>query len=220
MYRFFVTKKEDNHFLLSKELLNHLKVIRIKKENIICIYEEKFYLCKVEGNLAEIIEVLDKNNEYQNEVVLCASLINIKRFEWLIQKAAELGATKIIPIITKNTNLKYKKSAESKYERWNYIAKNACEQSFRNKIMKIDKPSLFEDVIKMEFKNKIIAHEKYSGDKISNLEDDIIILVGPEGGFNDDEVKLAEKHNFTQVSLGPRILRAETSSIFLLSIIK
>ncbi len=220
MYRFFVNHKESNYFVLSKELLNHLKVIRIKEQNIICIYKEVFYICKLEGHLAVIIKTLDENHEYSNKVILCASLINFKRFEWLIQKAAELGATQLIPTITQNTNSKYKEVSENKINRWNEISKNACEQSFRNKKMIVHKPMNFKDVIKIESKTKIIAHEKYNKEKISLLNDDILILVGPEGGFDEQEIEIAQNNDFKVVSLGKRILRSETSSIFLLSIIK
>ena len=67
---------------------------------------------------------------------------------------------------------------------------------------------------------KIIAHEKHNEAKVSSLNDDIIIFVGPEGGFTENEIEMAEKNGFNTVSLGNRILRSETSSIFLLSIIK
>ncbi|MGL5205523.1 MAG: 16S rRNA (uracil(1498)-N(3))-methyltransferase [Metamycoplasmataceae bacterium] len=220
MYRFFVENKENDHFILSRELLNHLKVIRIRNENIICIFEGRFYICKLENNLATIIEELNENHEFENQVILCASLINIKKFEWLIQKAAELGTTKLIPIITKNTNKKYYDVSQTKIKRWREISKNACEQAFRNKIMEIVEPVNFEKAIKLEAKNKIIAHEKFKGDKISFLNDDVIIIVGPEGGFTENEVETATNFGFEVVSLGNRILRAETSSIFLLSIIK
>ncbi len=220
MYRFFVENKDGNHFVLSKELLNHLKVIRIKDKNIICIYREVFYICKLENNFATIIEKLDGVHEYKNQVILCAALINIKRFEWLIQKSAELGVTKLIPIITKNTNTKYYEMAKAKNSRWSEISKNSCEQSFRNKIMKIEEPMYFSESLKINAKYKIIAHEKHIEDKVSMLNDDIIILVGPEGGFDEKEVEMAKKYGFDVVSLGKRILRAETSSIFLLSIIK
>ncbi|MGL5733078.1 MAG: 16S rRNA (uracil(1498)-N(3))-methyltransferase [Metamycoplasmataceae bacterium] len=196
MYRFFVENKENNHFVLSKELLNHLKVIRIRNENFICIFEGKFYICKLENDLAIIIDEIDENHEFENQVILCASLINIKRFEWLIQKAAELGATKLIPIITKNTNKKYYDVSQSKIKRWKEISKNACEQAFRNKIMEISEPLNFENVMKIEAKHKIIAHEKVQDDKIFSLNDDVIILVGPEGGFTENEVKTATNFGF------------------------
>ncbi|MGL4251968.1 MAG: 16S rRNA (uracil(1498)-N(3))-methyltransferase [Metamycoplasmataceae bacterium] len=220
MYRFFVEDKKDNHFVLSKELLNHLKVIRIRNENIICIFEEKFYICRLENNLAIIVEELNENHEFNNQVILCASLINIKKFEWLIQKAAELGTTKLIPVITQNTNKKYHDVSQTKMKRWREISKNACEQAFRNKIMEILEPINFENAIRMDGKNKIIAHEKIKDKKISSLNDDVIILVGPEGGFTENEIEMAANFGFEVVSLGSRILRAETSSIFLLSIIK
>ncbi|MGL5617858.1 MAG: 16S rRNA (uracil(1498)-N(3))-methyltransferase [Metamycoplasmataceae bacterium] len=220
MYRFFVESKENNHFVLPKELMNHLKVIRIRSGNIICIFEGKFYICKLENNLAIIIEEIEENHEFENQIILCASLINIKRFEWLIQKAAELGATKLIPIITKNTNKKYYDVSQIKIKRWREISKNACEQAFRNKIMEISEPIAFEKALKIEAKHKIIAHEKLKNEKISLLNDDVIILVGPEGGFTENEVEIAVNFGFNVVSLGGRILRSETSSIFLLSRIK
>lgn len=220
MYRFFVDCKEDNHFILSRELLNHLKVIRINNEKIICIYEGKFYICKLESNIAIIIEELDENHEFENQVILCAALINVKRFEWLIQKSAELGATKFIPLITKNTNKKYSDIYKTKMQRWYEISKNACEQSFRNKIMEISEPMEFRDAIKIEAKHKIIAHEKQQEKKITSINDNVVIFVGPEGGFDKMEIEIAVKFGFNVVSLGSRILRSETSSIFLLSLIK
>ncbi|MGL6125304.1 MAG: 16S rRNA (uracil(1498)-N(3))-methyltransferase [Metamycoplasmataceae bacterium] len=220
MYRFFVDNKEDNYFVLSNELLNHLKVIRIKNQNIICIYESKFYICKLENNLAIIIEELKENHEFENKVILCAALINIKRFEWLIQKAAELGATSLIPMITKNVNQKYIKISKTKMKRWHEISKNASEQSFRNKIMEITEPISFEKALKIDAKLKIIAHEKEDKEKVSSLSTDVVIFVGPEGGFDQIEIEMAKKFGFKVVSLGNRILRSETSSIFLLSKIK
>ncbi|MDK2820021.1 MAG: 16S rRNA (uracil(1498)-N(3))-methyltransferase [Mycoplasmataceae bacterium] len=220
MYRFFVDNKKNDHFVLSDDLLKHIKVLRIKNENIICIFEEVFYICKLENNLAMIIEKSDDLNEYENQVILCPTLINIKRFEWLIQKSAELGATKLIPMFSKNMNIKYKDISKNKMIRWREISKNACEQSFRNKIMSIEDPIDFEQAIKIIAKYKVIAHEKINSKKINSLSDDIIILVGPEGGFTENEINLAKNNGFDIVNLGNRILRSETSSIFLLSIIK
>jgi 16S rRNA (uracil1498-N3)-methyltransferase len=123
-------------------------------------------------------------------------------------------------MITQNTNYKYKDISKTKTIRWNEISKNACEQSFRNKIMTIEEPMELKEAIKIKTKYKVIAHEKHEDAKISSLNDDITIFVGPEGGFTEIEVEMAEKKGFITVSLGQRILRSETSSIFLLSIIK
>lgn len=220
MYRFFVDERENNHFVLSEDLLKHIMVLRIRDEKFICIFEEVFYVCKLEKKRAIIIEKMNDLNEYKNQVILCPTLINIKRFEWLIQKSAELGVTRIIPIFSKNMNIKYKDISGKKIIRWREISKNACEQSFRNKIMSVEEPIYFEQAIKINAKYKIIAHEKSNSKKVNSLSDDIVILVGPEGGFTEDEIVLAKNNGFDIVNLGRRILRAETSSIFLLSIIK
>lgn len=82
MYRFFVNKKELNYFILDKPILNHLKSIRLKvNENFICIYEGKFYICKLENQKAKIIEILNENHEYEYQLILFAPIIKIKNFE-------------------------------------------------------------------------------------------------------------------------------------------
>lgn len=220
MYRFFVDKKIDNkYFALSNEVLNHLKTIRLKKtESFICVYEKEFYICKLENNNALILDKLDENHEYKNNVVLFSSIIKIKHFEWLIQKATELGVKEFFPLITKNTNTKYIELIKRKKQRLDEIAKNAAEQSFRNQIMKINDPIKFEDAITYSIDNKFLAHEKTNySNKISNFQGNVAFFVGPEGGFDENEIKLAINNDVKIISLGKRILRSETSSIYLLS---
>lgn len=224
MYRFFVDKKNNNMFELDDEIINHLKSIRLKQnEKFYCIYENEYYLCHLESNNLAIIEQkCDINNEFDFNVVLFASIINIKRFEWLIQKAAELGTKHFYPIITKNTNIKYIDLVKSKIERFNQISKNACEQSFRNQIMEVHNPINFIESINYEIENKYIAHEQIKDKQKDNFffENDVAFYVGPEGGFDNEEINSATSKNIKVVSLGKKILRAETASIFLLSRIK
>lgn len=219
MYRFIVDKKEDNCFIFSNETLSHIKVLRLKKdENFICIYNNEFYQCVLENNKALIVNKLSENHENKNRVVLFAAIINLKRFEWLVQKATELGATDFYPLITKNTNNSYKEQISKKISRYKEIIKNATEQSFRNKLMAFHDPINFEQAIQFEIDNKFIAHEKNNIDSSSfNFKGNIAFFVGPEGGFTDEEIVQATKMNIKTVSLGKRILRSETASIFLLS---
>ncbi|SYV97669.1 RsmE family RNA methyltransferase [Mycoplasmopsis edwardii] len=141
-----------------------------------------------------------------------------------MQKLVELGATKIIPVITDYTNgelYKFNKF-EKKLERFNTIIQNAAEQSFRNIIPELAPLTKFKDVIKLPITNKIIAHEKQ--DLSQPIEKDInqetLFLIGPEGGFSDNEINLAIENNVKCVSLGKRILRAETAAIYMMSKIK
>ena len=223
MYRFFVEVKNDDKFVLSKETLEHIKTIRLKKnEKFYCVYREQYYLCHLENKEAIIEEKLNINNEYENDVVLFASIINIKKFEWLIQKATELGVKVLYPLITKNTNIKYIQQFENKLNRFQTIVLNASQQSFRNSLMKIEKPIKFEQAIKINDKNKYIAHEITKKNVVYNdlFEQNVAFFIGPEGGFTEEEIEQARKENIKLVYLGKRILRAETAALFLLSRIK
>ena len=217
MFRFFVNEKEGNAFVLSNETLKHIKVARVEKEAFICIYKEQFFKCKLNGNLAEIIEEIKEDHEFNGEVILAASFIDTKRFEWLIQKATELGATKLIPVVSNNVSKKLPHDIDKKLDRWNQIALNAAEQSFRNKPMVVAKPQNFNEVIKMNISNKFIAHEKENGIVKQSFPTNSLFLVGPEGGFTETEVKEANSNGFETVTLGKRILRAETASMFMLA---
>lgn len=217
MFRFFVDKKINNGFALSKETLNHIKVARVEKENFICTYEGKFYECKLVIDEAHIVKEINENHEHKGQVVVAASIIDTKRFEWLIQKAAELGATKLIPVISKNVSKKISGEIEKKIVRWNEIAKNASEQSFRNYPMIVSEIKTFDEVINLNIKNKFIAHEKQESKADVSFPSDSLFLVGPEGGFTEEEVKLSLDKGFKVVSLGKRILRAETASMYMLA---
>ncbi len=220
MYRFFVSRKiDDQKFELDKKILDHIKVLRLNKnEKIYCIYNNEFYLCHVENNYAIIDKKTDINNEFKGKVYLFAAIINIKRFEWLIQKAVELGVTDFFPVISKNVNSKYLQQIKAKKDRFYEIAKNASEQSFRNIIINIHEVIKFEDAIKLDLKNKYIAHEKNNSSCENMLfESDVAFFVGPEGGFDENEIDKAIENNVKPISLGKRILRSETSSLYLLS---
>ncbi|WP_117275557.1 16S rRNA (uracil(1498)-N(3))-methyltransferase [Mycoplasmopsis edwardii] len=224
MNRFFVFEKQDNYFILNKETLKHLNVIRISNNPFICVFQGKFYECVLEFDKAKIIKEINQNHEFDHEVTVALSLIKYERFEWALQKLVELGATKIIPVITDYTNgelYKFNKF-EKKLERFNTIIQNAAEQSFRNIIPELAPLTKFKDVIKLPITNKIIAHEKQ--DLSQPIEKDInqetLFLIGPEGGFSDNEINLAIENNVKCVSLGKRILRAETAAIYMMSKIK
>lgn len=220
MYRFFVEEKKDNFFLLTKETLNHLKSIRLKKdEKFICVFENKFYVCEFCEQKAKILEELKENHERAQRLVLFSGIINLKRFEWLIQKATELGVHDFYPLISKNTNPKFVEVVQKKKDRYLEIIKNASEQSFRNTLMKFHEPITFSDAVKIEITNKYIAHEKVEEQEEARslYKGDCAFFIGPEGGFDEEEIKKAIAHNLKVISLGKRILRSETAALFVLS---
>lgn len=216
MFRFFVNRKVDNHFVLSKDQINHLKVVRAIDENFICVFEGVFYICKLEANMARIIEIKNENHERSSQVILAAGIIETKNWELVIQKATELGVTQIIPLKTTNTSKKIP-DIDAKVERWRKITLAAAEQSFRNFVPEILMPQTLSEVLTIDIKNKFLAHEKADEESAFNLPSNSLLLVGPEGGFTDDEVNYAKTQNVKIISLGKRILRAETASLVLLA---
>ncbi|WP_434336713.1 16S rRNA (uracil(1498)-N(3))-methyltransferase [Mesomycoplasma conjunctivae] len=225
MFRFFVNKKEDNYFILDKKIVKHISVVRQENKNFICVFQKEFYLTKFEfPNRALILKKLDYNHENTENIVLAIAVLKTKAFEFAIQKATELGVNTIIPFYSQNVEQKLGNDIDKKLVRWQEIITHAAQQSFRNIIPVIEKPIKIKTLIEnyQHMSNKFIAHEKENNNLMINslFENNTIFLVGPEGGFTEDEVGIAENFGFQAISLGKRILRAETAAIFLLSRIK
>lgn len=223
MFRFFVNQKQGDFFILSTATVKHLKVVRLENKDFICVYESKFFKCSfVAPNLAKIESEIVKNHEFEQPVILAMALIKPKNFEFVIQKATELGVTKIIPFISEHCEIKIN-NIESKIKRWEEIALHAAQQSFRNIVPIIENPIKLKDLLNkyQHIEHKFIAHEKVEKENLNTLfPTNTIFLVGPEGGFSDNEVQLAKISDFKTIRLTKTILRAETAAIFLLSRIK
>ena len=172
---------------------------------------------KLINKKAQIIKKLEFNNEFRKEVILAPCLIKWKKFELVIQKAAELGVSKVIPVISDNVSMKLPSDFQKRVIRWNEIAKNACQQAHRNKKMIVENPTTLREILNFKIKNKFVAYEKKEATTPLNLPQDSLFLIGPEGGFSKEEIKLSNEKNFQVISLGKRILRAETASFFVLS---
>lgn len=222
MFRFFVNEKQENFFILDDLTLNHIKTVRIKNENFICVYQGQFYLVKLvkNSNKAEIIVKIDGSNEPKNQIVLAIAVIKTKAFEFAIQKAVEIGVNEIWPFYSKNVSQKLNGDLTKKLKRWEQICLHSAQQSFRNLVPKINLPMNYRDVLQKSenFPVKLIAFEnEKSNTNFPETDQKTIIMIGPEGGFEETEIELAKKSNFQSVSLGKRILRSETAAIFLLS---
>ncbi|MXR57313.1 16S rRNA (uracil(1498)-N(3))-methyltransferase [Mesomycoplasma hyopneumoniae] len=222
MYRFFVNEKQENFFILTNLTLNHIKTVRIKNENFICVYQNEFYLVRLvpNSNKAEIIEKIKGNNEPKNKVVLALAILKTKSFEFAIQKAVEIGVNEIWPFYSKNVSQKISGDLEKKLKRWEQICLHSAQQSFRNLIPKINLPINYKDLLEQakNFPVKLISFERAKNNiNIPDNPQNTIIIIGPEGGFDDVEIQQAEKLGFQSITLGKRILRSETAAIFLLT---
>lgn len=161
------------------------------------------------------------------EIILLQALPEKERMEWIIQKVTELGVSAIVPFKSERSiSLEERESKQKKAHRWQEIAVKAVQQSRRAKVPKIERYCSFEDALEYCRGEglKILLWEK-EGESLRKvlkkyLLNSIFVMVGPEGGFTEEEVRLAEKKGFIPVKLGQRILRTETAAITLIGILQ
>lgn len=212
------------------EEVRHMHVLRLKKGDQICLFDGKGK--ELKGKIEAIepkkveIKVVAREKVRINSISmdLAIAVPKGKRFDWLIQKATELGIVRIIPLITQRSVVKPEKSAKS--ERWSKIGIEAAKQSKRSTIPEITKAIKFEDFVNFtnEYDLKLIAlpTAKQGLKEVLRKRKPkrIVCLIGPEGGFIDEEIEKAKQNNFIEVTLGKEILRVETAGIAMLSMIK
>lgn len=227
-HRFYIKNQVcEGKVRLEGEEARHARVLRIKPGDQIEVFNAKGEagLGTIEKAGKNIIEISIVRSEKVSTRpifrVLASSAPKNKRFDMLVQKATELGADKIIPISTKRTIVNPR---ETKIERLKKIAIEAAKQSGRNTIPEIENIISVEKLMKTskEFDLKLILDPK--GKKIKEvlrnvMPKKIICLIGPEGGFTDEELEEAKKNGFIPARLGKEILRVETAGIAILSTI-
>jgi 16S rRNA (uracil1498-N3)-methyltransferase len=165
-------------------------------------------------------------------VTLMLAIFKFDRLEWAIEKATELGVEKIVPVIARRTEKHLAQSAAARVERWRRIAREAAQQSRRSDTVEILDPMQMKDAISEEpdavrlllaesermtmLRDALNASNRNTGETSSTR---IRLAIGPEGGWTPEEETLFANEGWTPVSLGPRILRAETAAIAAVSIV-
>jgi 16S rRNA (uracil1498-N3)-methyltransferase len=156
------------------------------------------------------------------QITLLASLIKFDHFEWIIEKATELGVAAIVPVITARTEAGLEKAVPKRIERWQRIAMEASQQSRRDDLPAVRGAMVFASALRFEAGKRYWLDEDPGGVGLMKAlpEDSVALLIGPEGGWTDAERAAASQHGWTRVWLGPRILRAETAAIAALAVIQ
>ena len=229
--RFIIDRNlEDNEQIeIRGEEAKHIFVLRHDVGDIIEINDKKCKIidinkqsvkCDVIGN-AEIKGVPNV------KITLFQALLKSDKMEYVIQKAVELGVSRIVPFSSKNVVVKLdEKDKVKKIERFNKISREASKQCGRSDIVEVCNVKSFGDVLKDidKYKKSIIAYENETNSLKEFLRenqdiDEIAIIIGAEGGFDPEEVKFLIENGCISISLGDRILRAETASLNLISIL-
>lgn len=236
MHKFFVAKENivDNVAHIKDEDVKHIyKVLRLKTGEKISINNcegEEFsaqiiYMDKSVVK-AEILEKLDINNESPIEVYIFQGMPKAAKMDLIVQKGCELGVKEITPVITKRVvvNGEFKK-----LDRWNRIAFEACKQSKRSLIPKVNYASTFgemlerlkeTDLILVPYENEENKGLKKVLEEIKKEEvKTVSIVIGPEGGFEEEEIEALKNIGAHIITLGPRILRTETAGFVCTSLV-
>lgn len=227
MANFFVDKEAflKDPILIDGEEANHIvKVLRMNVGENVTIFDgegncAECTIGKIEGKsvIAEVKRRYESETEPKLKVTLFQGIPKNPKMDLIIQKATELGVTRIVPVNTKRIVAKIDK--ESKMERLRRIAFEAAKQCGRAYIPKVEDPVSFEKALEMmgECDAAIIPYECEKdgkiGDALPKEAKTLGIMIGPEGGFEEYEVEAAEKIGAKRVTLGKRILRTETAGL-------
>lgn len=168
-----------------------------------------------------VFRVLDPVSapELPVRLTLLAALIKFDRFEWMIEKATELGVERVLPIETSRSEKGLYEASRKRSERWSRIAREAGQQSRRLRALEILPAIRFEAALAEAADSRYFLEEETAPPLLRSLppsraaNDLIALLVGPEGGWTDSERHAATQAGWTAVSLGPTVLRAETASL-------
>ena len=229
MRRFYCERENiiGNTVYFDKNESKHIsKVLRLEKgeEIIVSTGDGMDNFCTLLSSGEECTAIINntvKNeNEPSCEIILFQSVIKNEKMDFLVQKVSELGITKIVPVITERTVVKIEdaKKEEKKQERWQKIALEACKQCGRSRIPEVTKAVKIGEAAKMlsQCDEKLVAYEEEKTQSISSAvkkAGTIGYFIGPEGGITEEEHKLLKEKGAISVSLGKRILRAETAAI-------
>jgi 16S rRNA (uracil1498-N3)-methyltransferase len=166
---------------------------------------------------------LADSSELSPKITLALAILKFDRFEWAIEKCTEIGVARIIPVMAKRSDAHLVAAASKRQERWLKIVKQAAEQSRRAAVPEILSPRKLQDLAKsmpppathvVLAETLAGAHEPGLTDILqSSIAHEVILAIGPEGGWTEDELAWFRDAGWTAASLGPTILRAETAAI-------
>lgn len=238
--RFFINTSlnPQQQISLPPNLVNYVaNVLRLKQGDPLVLFnghafqehtgEFSAHITAIEKRavIVEIDAFIAKDNESPVHITLLQGISRGERMDYTIQKAVELGVNTIIPLFTEYSNTKLDaRRLNKKCQHWQGIANSACEQSDRIRQVKIEAPVPFKHITQCSAElNLLLA--PHSGQNFSSLTSlqpaTLNLLIGPEGGLSDNEIKDAESlAGYQKISLGPRILRTETAGVTAMSIVQ
>jgi 16S rRNA (uracil1498-N3)-methyltransferase len=230
--RFFVDEVRNGQAHIQGDDARHLtKVLRVEAGQRFEISDNRnVYLAEIETVRKEdvafrTVEKLAPEPRHV-KITLCAALVKFDHFEWMIEKATELGVSEIVPVIAARTERGLDKAAEKRIERWRRIVVEASQQSRRAFLPEVMDAIPFAKALAQSAQHRYVLDEVSDGKSLlwslpasRSAEESVALLVGPEGGWTDAEREAFIAREWTRVTMGPLILRAETAAMAAVSIV-
>jgi 16S rRNA (uracil1498-N3)-methyltransferase len=231
--RFFVEAVHRGHAQITGPEAHHLtRVLRVEAGQKFEISDNSsVYLAEVESARKDLVSfaIIEPLEVAQSvsvlHVRLFVSLIKFERFEWMLEKATELGVERVTPLETDRSEKGLEQAAGKRLPRWNRIAREDSEQSSRARLPLIDSPIKLTDGLRCTAEHRYALDEAEARPILSAIpaererEAQVFVLAGPEGGWTDRERATIGAAGWTSVSLGDAILRAETAAVAALAIL-
>ena len=227
-YRAIIEIDETGTTTISEAEINHLTRVRRVREGTeflgLSLKEGTWYQCRLvreDKNWGvERLSAQPESRESTLHIQLACALLKKDKMEWVIQKACELGVTAIAPLVSDHVEPAVSRRFQKNQSRLKKIALESVKQCGRTKVLHLHPLTQLDDFISRHRKNQIILLDEAGGDGLETcLQDlktqpsDVILLVGPEGGWSQQDRKSFLVPNVTRANLGTRIMRAETASI-------
>ena len=241
MHHFFVRPEQisgKEAYIEGPDWNHAANVLRVRpgEQVLLSAGEDWDYLCTVREvdrtGQRVLLSVLEENRDTRElpvKISLYQGLPKSDKMELIIQKAVELGAARVIPVETARCVVKLdRKKAESKRSRWQAISESAAKQSGRSVIPEVAMPMPFAAALKEAADSdiRLIPYENAEGmERTRRILESVVpgqkiaVFIGPEGGFEETEIRQAEEAGFEAVTLGKRILRTETAGFVVLSLL-
>jgi 16S rRNA (uracil1498-N3)-methyltransferase len=227
--RFFVDQVRNGRAEIAGDDARHLtRVLRVEAGQRYEISDNRsVYLAEIETARKEhvIFRTLEKipAPAPAPKLILLAAIFKFDRFEWMIEKATELGVGEIVPVESARSERGLERAAHKRVERWRRIALEASQQSRRAFLPEVAEPAVFHEVLAFHATHRFALDEDPTAPRLVapavNASDSIALLIGPEGGWTEEERGEFVAAGWTRASLGPLILRAETAAVAALAII-
>jgi len=190
------------------------------------LYRSTIQSVKGKDLYLQVLDVVHNPEEKRPKVTLCVSPIKGPRMDWLIEKATELGAEKIVPTIFRRTVVRFTDPGGEKIERWRRITVEASRQSGRFAIPEITEPTPLRGVVDLigDARKRVVLYEREKHVTLKDVfgskgGDATCVVIGPEGGIEEAEIEWLKENGFITCTLGENIFRTETTPLVVLSVI-